>query len=312
MPLSYEKMVGRDADVSLFAAYNLPYVRFNNAVVSTIHDLILFKVTPEDKKIADDYKKRIRHAVNVSDSIITVSNSSKNDLINILNVPEDKITVAYNGVDFNRFNTKISVEKQYAVRHKYKLPQHFMLYFGTYRRHKNIENMVKAYSMLDKSYRDYYKLVITNGNPNIIRYVNELGIQDDVTFTGFIDDEDKVALYQLADISLYVSLYEGFGIPIIEAMAAGTPVITSNTSSMPEAAGEAATLVDPYSPEEISSAMIKLIDNRDYYNCMINKGFQNAKKIFLGFISKGNCERFKTISVGGANNNGNPHRIFYG
>lgn len=114
------------------------------------------------------------------------------------------------------------------------MPEKFILYLGGMRKHKNIERLIKAYSILPKELQDEYKLVITKGTDGLRKLVGELNLSDNIVFTAFIDDEDKVGMYQLASLYAYISLYEGFGIPVIEAQAAGTPVITSNTSSLPK------------------------------------------------------------------------------
>ncbi|NRD76945.1 glycosyltransferase family 4 protein [Bacillus sp. BRMEA1] len=278
IPIFYETMMHNNPDVNLFCSYNLPRVNYRKPIISCIHDLIPLKTAMESPHIASQYKKKIDFTVANTDKIITVSEYTKQDLVDYYHIPEDKIHVIYNGVNFNKFNNSINPEELEAIREKYQLPKQFILYFGGMRKHKNIENLVRAFAMLNNGVRDEIKLVITNGNDEIKRLVNELNISQDVVFTGFIDDKDKVAIYQLAKVFTYVSLYEGFGIPIIESQAAGVPVITSATSSMPEAAGEAAILVNPYNPEEIAAAMLRLIEDSELYTSLVKKGLDNARK----------------------------------
>ncbi|MFB5193646.1 glycosyltransferase family 4 protein [Neobacillus sp. KR4-4] len=278
LPISYDGMMKNRADVSLFCTYVLPNVRYNGPVISCIHDIILIKTKAEAKKVIEHHDKVIRHTIDNSSAILTVSNATKADLIDIYGVSEDKITVVYNGVDSEVYNKKILDEEKTRVKKKYGLPEKFFLYFGGIRKHKNVDNIIRAYAMLDAKDKEEIKLVITNGSNSLKQLVCELGEDNNVIFTGFIDDTDKVAIYQLAMISMFVSFYEGFGIPIIEAMAAGTPVITSNTSSMPEAAGDAALLVNPYSVEEISQAMKRLISDPTLYNELVLRGYKNARR----------------------------------
>ncbi|MDO4338414.1 MAG: glycosyltransferase family 1 protein [Eubacteriales bacterium] len=277
MPFSYEMMMGQ-ADVNLFCTYSLPKVIYKAPVISTIHDIILQKANSEKPEIIRAYDDKVRYAISVSDHIITVSNATKQDLIEYYNLRPEDITVVYNGVDYGRFNQMITDDELNAVRSKYGLPDKFFVYFGGVRKHKNLERLITAYSLLSAKIREEYKLVITKQDKGLIELAKKLGIEETVHFTTFIDEEDKVAIYQLAFASIFISLYEGFGIPIIESMGACTPVITSNTSSMPEAAGDAAILVDPYSEAEISAAMLQLIEDKGLYEKLVVKGTANAKR----------------------------------
>lgn len=277
-PLSYEFMVGNRANVNLFCTYNLPWVKYEKPVISTIHDLILQKAKTEKECIIEAYEKKVRHAIAVSEHFFTVSYATKQDLIETYGLDQEKITVVYNGVEFEKYNTPVTPEKIENVRKKYQLPNRFYLYFGGNRKHKNIPNIIKAYALLSKEIRSEVKLVITNKSLDLVSLAKELNIEEDVCFTSFIDEEDKIALYQMAEVSVFISLYEGFGIPVIESMAAGTPVITSNTSSLPEAAGPAGILVDPYSIEEISYAMDTIVSNTQQYLKLKKLGLERAQK----------------------------------
>ena len=276
-PINYEFMIGNNANVNLFCTYNLPLVNYKKPVISTIHDLILQKARTEDAHIIDAYDQKVRHAISVSDHILTVSNATKIDLMNSYNLKESDITVVYNGVNFETYNTEITLEHRKKIQEKYKLPERFFLYFGGNRRHKNIPSIIRAYALLPEVIKSDVKLVITNKSSDLISLAKGLGVDNDVVFTGFIDEEDKVGLYQMAEVSVFVSYYEGFGIPVIESMAAGTPVITSNTSSLPEAAGAAGILVDPYSVENISKAMDKIISDKDLYLKLQKMGIEHSQ-----------------------------------
>lgn len=145
------------------------------------------------------------------------------------------------------------------------------------RKHKNIERLIRAYSILPKELRDEYKLVITKGTDALREMTRELNLTDRVVFTPFIDNDDKAGMYQLASLYAYISLYEGFGIPIIESQAAGTPVLTSNVSSIPEVAGDSALCVDPTNVEEIADGMNSILTNEKLRSSLVDKGYVNAK-----------------------------------
>lgn len=278
LPFFYHTMMGNKADINLFFTYKIPRVRYSGITISTIHDLIPLKVPQENKKLEVDYRNDITYAIDNSDYLITVSEASKKDIISEFNYPEDKITVIPNGVDFNFFYGAVDETILSKVRAKYKLPNKFILYFGNIRKHKNVDSLIKAYSLLSNEIRREVSLVITQGNADLRQLVKELNVEHQVLFTTFIDDEDLPSIYKLALVMAFISSYEGFGLPIIEAMAAGTPVITSNISSMPEIAGDAAILVNPLQLQEIATSLEKIIQNPEIRIRMINLGYENAKK----------------------------------
>lgn len=278
LPFYYHHMMERRADFNLFFTYKIPRVKYKGITICTIHDLIPLKVPQENTQIEVDYKSDIVYAMGNCDYIITVSNASKSDIISEFGYPEDKIFVVPNGVDYSRFNEYISNEILSFVQAKYQLPKKFILYFGNIRKHKNVDSLIKAYALLPNNIREEFSLVIIKGNERLHNLVDELGITKQVHFTKFIDEEDIPSIYKLATAMGFISLYEGFGLPIIEAMAAGTPVITSNISSMLEVAGDAAILVDPLDLKQIANAMLLVIEDVELCSRMVASGFENAKK----------------------------------
>ena len=151
---------------------------------------------------------------------------------------------------------------------------------GTIEPRKNIERIVKAFKRYKKEINDDLKLVIVGKKgwkyDNIMKLIESMGT--DIIITGYIDEEDKVPIYKLAQIFVFPSLYEGFGMPVLEAMAAGVPLITSNVSSLPEVAGDAAILVDPLSEDEIFEAYKKILSDEKLKREMVQKGLEQAKK----------------------------------
>lgn len=276
-PLSYETIMGYRPDVNLFCTYYLPNFKFREPVIGTVHDIILQKVNNEPAEVIEKYDAQVRHCIEVSDTIVTVSNATKQDIVEYYGLNPDKIFVVPNGVDCSEYAVELTEEDEIRIREKYGLPKKYILYFGAVRKHKNLERLLKAYAMLPDRVREEYKLVLTRKEIALERLAVELKIRQDVVFTGFVDDADKAALYKLAEVSIFVSLYEGFGIPIIEAQAAGTPVITSNISSMPEAAGKGAILVDPYSVEDIACELERVIENDTLREYLIEMGYANAR-----------------------------------
>lgn len=278
LPFYYHNMMGIKTDINLFFTYKIPRVHYKGIVISTIHDLIPLRVSTENKQLEIDYRNDVSYTIKHSDYLITISEASKKDILSAFNFDESKIFIIPNGVDFELYNNKIDELIIRQVKAKYKLPNKFIVYFGGIRKHKNVDNLIKAYSLLAPEIRQETSLVITQGNQALKQLVYDLNIEKQVYFTSYIEEQDKPAMYQAALVMAFISSYEGFGLPIIEAMAAGTPVITSNVSSMPEVSGNAAVLVNPQNLEEIAEALEKMISNQEFRNQIINLGYENAKK----------------------------------
>lgn len=277
IPFTYEAIMRSKADCNVFLTYMLPHINFKAPVYSTIHDLIPLKVEVESNVIRDDYVIQVKRCLRKSTRILTVSEYSKNDICETFDVDPSKISVVTNGINFNIFSSVSSLMKT-RVAEKYNLPRNFILYLGGYRKHKNLERLLVAYSHLSAEIRKIVKLVFSCRHENLVNLASELNVLDDVIFTGFVDEVDKPALYSLATLVYYASLYEGFGVPIIEAQAAGVPVITSNCSSMPEASGGFAEFVDPYDIDNIEFSINKLLDNPDLRHSLVSGGLRNAQK----------------------------------
>lgn len=276
LPFTYEAVTNTHTDVNLFLTYRLPKLHFRKPVVSTIHDIILLRSKCEPEIRVLEHETILRRSIRYSNHILTVSNSSKMDLVDYFGIDPNKISVVHNGVDHASLSSPISNIEKERIQKKYKLPQNFILNFGAYRVHKNIERLIQAYALLPKGVRKEYKLVLTRSSESLDKLIHEFKIQNDVTITGFVEDDDKKSLYQMANVVYYASLYEGFGVPIIEAQACHTPVLTSNTSSMPEAAGGAAVLVDPYSVDEIRDGLLRIINDGSLRERLIHDGELNS------------------------------------
>ncbi|WET04112.1 glycosyltransferase family 1 protein [Flavobacterium sp. YJ01] len=278
LPFYYHNMMHGESDINLFLTYKIPRVSYSGIVISTIHDLIPLRVATENDQIQIDYRNDIDYAIRHSDYLITISEASKKDILEEFLYNKNKIFVIPNGVDFELYNNEIEQEHLTKVKEKYQLPNKFVVYLGGIRIHKNVGNLIRAYALLSEDIRAEVSLVITQGNEDLKKLAANLNIEEQVFFTPYIDEQDKPAVYKLALTMAFISSYEGFGLPIIEAMAAGTPVITSNVSSMPEVAGDAAVLVDPFEIEETKYALERIIGDADFRKKLIESGYENAKK----------------------------------
>jgi glycosyltransferase involved in cell wall biosynthesis len=259
----------RREGVDLFHAphYVLPPLTQCRSIV-TIHDVIHL-LFPQylPGRLAYAYARAcLWAAAKRSDRILTVSSTSKNDILRRFKVPAEKIAVIYNAID-ERFNVKPSDEQVQRVRERYQLDQQFVLYVGNIKPHKNLERLIDAFHRLRRCGFDDLRLLIIGDEiskyPALRRAVHGLKLHKYVRFLGFVPIETLAVLYRLADAFVFPSLYEGFGLPPLEAMASGAPVITSNVSSLPEVVGDAALLVDPYDPESIADGMRQVLTDAD-------------------------------------------------
>jgi glycosyltransferase involved in cell wall biosynthesis len=216
-----------------------------------------------------------------SDRILTVSESSKRDIIHYFNVDPEKIVVVYNALD-ERFSTEPPAEEIARVRERFQLDHGFVLYVGNIKPHKNLVRLIEAFDGLRREGFDDLKLLIIGDEiskwPALRRAVHRLKLHKHVRFLGFQSDETLASLYRLAAVFVFPSLYEGFGLPPLEAMASGTPVVTSNVSSLPEVAGDAAVLVDPYDTTAIKEGIKRVLIDPTLREELRRKGLQRARE----------------------------------
>ncbi len=279
LPLPVEAFTGR---VKLFHAtdFTLPPTLPGTRTLLTVHDLSFVRApeatTPVLKAYLDAVVPRsVRRATHV----LADSQATKNDLVELCGTPPDKITVLLGGVN-PEFKPVADADARRAVRARYGLPPNpYFFSVGTVQPRKNYARLVQAVVALGPQYADYH-LVIAGGrgwlDAPIYQTVRDLGMDERVHFTGFARDEDLPALYSEAVCLAYPSLYEGIGLPVLEAMACGTPVITSNLSSLPEVAGDAALLVDPYDVQALAEALRRLLDDPALRQTLIARGAGQA------------------------------------
>jgi glycosyltransferase involved in cell wall biosynthesis len=221
--------------------------------------------------------------------IFTISQDAKNAIINYYNINSEKVVVTYPGL-------KMVKAKKTDLK-KYGVEGDFILYVGTLQPRKNLLKLIEAYKILVSQDFDLQLVIVGKKGwlyQEIFRKVKELGLTKKVIFTGFVPDEALPAFYQQAQCFVLVSLYEGFGLPVLEAMAYGCPVVVSNVSSLPEAAGQAGILVDPANPEAIAAGIKQAIQNRKE---LVKKGYQQVKKFSWDKCAK---ETLKVLeAVGG-------------
>lgn len=254
---------------------------FNFKKYNIINDLAYFKKDLNAYKFWDTLymKSLMKFSCKISDKTISISESTKKDLVEILKINPQKIQTVYLAVEdnFGIIKNKKILEK---IKDKYKLKQPFIFYCGSISPRKNVLRMLKSFNKIkDEIPHNFYLTGRAEwGGVEFADYIEKNNLQERVGKIGFVDEEDLPALYNLADIFLFPSLYEGFGLPILESQVCGCPVITSNISSMPEVAkDDNAILVNPYNEKEISQAILKIVKSRDFKEKIIKKGQENVK-----------------------------------
>lgn len=244
---------------------------------------VLKKFPLVDRFVSDStrtkvYRKELERTVKLADHFVAISQFSKEDLHSSLGVPLDKITVAHLAAE-PRFRDPVPQAVITKIKAKYKLPEHYILTIGSTEPRKNVKTVLAAYDQLPDKLKEQFALVVV-GKP--WHYVKESDLGGDkknnIYFTGYLPEEDVTAVYQGADLFVFASLYEGFGIPVLEAMASGIPVICSNTTSLPEVAGPAARMVDPTDIKAVTQAMGDLLEDEGARAELIKMGRVQEQK----------------------------------
>ncbi len=250
--------------------------------VVSVHDLTLLLYPDQHtRKNIKLYQNNLQTILGKVDRIIASSQATKRDLIQHLQISENKIDVVLLSIadSFQRVDDLRIIAR---VKEKYQITGDYFFFLSTLEPRKNLVRIIEAYhQVLSRREMPTFTLVIGGQKgwlyEDIFEIVKNLQLESKVKFLDYVADEDRAALYSGAYLTLYPSLYEGFGLPVLEALTCGSPVITSNVSSLPEVAGDAALLVNPLSTNEISEAMLKLVKNKDLRSKLINQGFKQAK-----------------------------------
>ena len=259
-------LIKHKIDVLHSLHYSFPLLSFGAKRVVTLHDLTSFHLASYHEPVKVVYFRFfIRAAVRLADAVIFVSYSAQHDCTSLLGVPKGLSVVVHHGrgVEFTPYIDSSAVEH---IRAKYKLPARYVLYIGTIEPRKNLRTLVRAFETIATIDPDVSLVIAGMKGWNdeygqIVELIQTLGLTTRVIFPGFVAEEDKSAILSAATVFVYPSLYEGFGLPVLEAMACGVPTITSNTSSLPEVAGDGALIVDPESDAAVGAALNLLLTN---------------------------------------------------
>lgn len=278
--IPYDLVTRIRADIYIYPNFIYWPLWFTKKSIVFVHDLGY--LDQPDAVIARHRRylgKFVPYSINKATHVMTISEYTKKRIIESYGTASDKITVATPAVDHQEFVPQ-SKDKVAKVKQKYKIQDKYLLFLGTVEPRKNIVGLLKAYNLLPDSIKAEYQMVLAGGkgwlDDDINTWCKKLG--DRVIRTGYIDRADKPALYTGASIFTYPSLYEGWGMQPLEAMACGTPVITANNSSLPEVAGDAAIMVDANNYADLAQQIEKVLIDKKLAGRLIQKGFIQAKK----------------------------------
>jgi len=264
--------------------------RLQNQII-TIHDLLSLRYKNISFHQRLYFKYLLPLIVSRVKLVIAVSEATKKDVLRFLKCPSEKVHVIYNGYDPSHYH---QVQNEHQIFEKYSLKNYFLAVGPTYP-HKNFEFLIQSYNHLDATVRKEYPLVIAGGKKRYLarlrQLVSDLGLNDQIHFLGYVPSALMPALYREAYLLVFPSLYEGFGFPLLEAMACGCPVVTSNVSSMPEVCGEAALYFDPVNKTSLCDAIVQVISDEDLRIELSKKGLVQAKK----FSWEDSAKHWKTI-----------------
>ncbi len=282
IPIPYNWFFGERCNISQFFCSDIP-PKANGKKIVFVHDMA-YKSCPEtmDSKVLKIIERNMQNTCKRADCIVTVSEFSKQEIIKYMGVDKDKIYVMPSGVDLDWYTPNYTDENVLMIREKYGIKEEYLLYLGTLEPRKNISKLIDAYYILIKNNMNIPMLVIAGKKgwlyDEIIEKVKQYQLEDKVKFTGYVSKEEAPILLKGAMLFVFPSIYEGFGLPPLEAMACGTPVIISDAASLPEVVSDAGIKVNPYNIEDLAKAMKLLIDDSELRAFYSKKGLQQAAK----------------------------------
>jgi glycosyltransferase involved in cell wall biosynthesis len=281
---TYPRMVAQvQADIAHVPYWGAPLASPARLVTSVL-DVIPVAIPDYSRGFkARLYTSLVSAAARGSAHIITLSEASKRDITEHLHIAPDDITVTHLAADA-AFHPRMGAERDPAVREKYDLPDDFVLGIGGFDLRKQFDQLLLAYTYVAQAEGANYPLVLAGREPawgtpmfpDMRKYAEALGISEHIRWIGPVDEADKPSLYRLARVFVFPSRYEGFGLPLLEAMASGTPVVANEVSSLPEIAGDGAFLVEPGSASKMAGAIIALLNQEPLRQSLINAGLARA------------------------------------
>lgn len=296
--------IGTDIDI-----YHLPFVAFpaprrksTTKLIVTVYDLA-FAYYPESAASPSVFRylaDRMAEQVEQADRILTISQSSRNDLLHILGVAPEKVEVIYPGTDLQAPTDAAGESNVASLLAELDLPERYILCVGTWEPRKNLPRLIKAFHRLRRKCEEQNIFLCLSGVKGwkyreAEQLIKPLGLEGRIRTLGYVPRQCLPDLYARSLMFVYPSLYEGFGLPVLEAMACGAPVITSNVSSLPEVVGDAALLVDPLSVDDLAGAMERLMDDEELRAQMIQRGFAQARRFSWQNAARETLQSYRSL-----------------
>ncbi len=274
-----------------------PYKNIQKII--SIYDLSFIRYPEYVDSVVQQYAKRLSRCIKWTDLIITISESSKQDIINYLNFPSDRIFVTPLASHYNaNFLSNLDLEKE-VENINYDFSRPYLLFVSTIEPRKNIQAIISAFNFLKKRYKIEHQLVLIGKKgwkyDAIFTAIENSPWQNQIHHLNYLSHELVALFYSRADVFVYPSHYEGFGLPVLEAMTLGAPVVTSNTSSLPEVTGDAALLIDPNNYMQLADAILKVISNSQFRQGLINKGRERVKLFSWERTAQDTLNAYKSI-----------------
>lgn len=283
LPVSRNIFIKNKSDITHFFNYYVPPGKYKN-VITTVYDMSFMSVSHTTNfKTKIMLNRTIKKSCERADKIMTISEFSKSEIIKYLNIPEEKIFVVPCGVNKEIFHEIKDSNLIKNVKKNYGIANDYFLYLGTLEPRKNLVRLIEAYDMFRKSTDSEIKLVLAGRKgwyfEEIFESAKKSKYSNDIIFTGYVNEQDVVPLINGAFSFVFPSIYEGFGMPVLEAMACGTPVVTSNSTSLNEYFGDSSITVNPYDVETIKNGLEEMVSNEDLRKDLIERGLRKAETI---------------------------------
>jgi glycosyltransferase involved in cell wall biosynthesis len=285
--------------------------------VMTVHDMLDHMSRPRQQGAwRAVYFQMTKRVLAGAARIFAVSNFTRNEIEKLFDIPLNHIEVVYNAIDERFLHGHASAADREFIAQRYQVTYPFLLYAGRISPHKNVLRLIEAFSALktelekDQLWPDLKLIIIgddLSGNPDLRRTVVRSGVQNDVRFLGFVPIDVLRIFYDEARVFVFPSLYEGFGLPPLEAMAHGTPVITSNVSALPEVVGNAAVLVNPENVFEIMRALHRVLTDRVLRDRMKERGYQQAKRFSWEISVRRVLDVYRSVAQKEGRSTSHPH-----
>ncbi|MFH0912389.1 MAG: glycosyltransferase family 1 protein [Patescibacteria group bacterium] len=303
--LSYPAILQKaDLDLVHYTNFNSPIWWRKVPSVVTIHDLTLWFFAGRTHKSwwrRWAYRIAIRQACRNARRIIAITEATKQDVVNILQVDPTKVTVIYEAVA-DRYRPATDAHRLERLRHKFNISKPYLLYVGQWRQHKNVVRLIRAFHLLRRRYYLDYQLVLAGKIdyqcPEVLSTIAKLGLKSEVVLTGYIPDADLPLLYNGAELFVFPSLYEGFGLPPLEAMACGTPVVAACASCIPEVLGEAARYFNPTNVEDMVKTIAEVVKSQSLRQRLRAAGFRRVRRYSFDQMAKQTLEVYQQVLNG--------------